>query len=162
MAPRSRIVPGPRRCRSYGRASNNSCRLGVRRQIRYHITCVILDFTLDFRFMSLIQFRQHDFEGLNRFIIPLCPMKLKRPILQMVSKVRRSVQLNDLCIIKIGLYTLYATRASTHHSFSKVFCGHVLPHCSKLCCCRYTDLWFPEGSVRVTIELTLSRQILLP
>jgi len=73
--------------------------------------------------MSLIQFRQHDFEGLNRFIIPLCPMKLERSILQMVSKVGRSVQLNDLCIIKIGLYTLYAAGASTHHSGAAILQG---------------------------------------
>ena len=40
-----------------------------------------------------------------------------------------------------GPYALYATEASIHHSFSKVFCGHALLRYSKLCCCRTIKIW---------------------
>ena len=40
--------------------------------------------------------------------------------------------------------------------------SHIAANCAVAESSRYTDLWFPEGLVRVTIELTLSRQILLP
>jgi len=40
--------------------------------------------------------------------------------------------------------------------------SHTAANCAVAESSRYTDLWFPEGSVRVTIDLTFSRQTLLP
>jgi len=60
-------------------------------------------------------------------------------------------------------YMLPEHRFITHPPRSSVdTCAHTAPNCAVAESSRYTDLWFPEGSVRVIIELRLSRQILLP
>jgi hypothetical protein len=52
--------------------------------------------TLCLRVRRIIQLGKHDFEGFDCFIIALFPMQ--RSILQLVTEVRRNVELDDLWI----------------------------------------------------------------
>jgi len=59
-------------------------------------------------------------------------------------------------------YTLLEHRLITRSPRSSVDTRfHTAANCVVAESSRYTDLWFPEGLVRVTIEIRLSRQILL-
>ena len=60
-------------------------------------------------------------------------------------------------------YMLPEHQLITHSSKSSVDTrSHTAANCVVAESPRYIDLRFPEGSVRITIELRLSRQILLP
>jgi len=77
------------------------CSRSALERLRYHVACGFRELTLHFRVISIVQFGQHDFEGLDRFVIPLGAMK--RCMLQIISKVRRRAELGDLCDVRMSL-----------------------------------------------------------